>query len=403
MAVTFSKATKKQAKLRLALIGPSGSGKTYSALAIASAMGGRIALIDTEHGSASKYADLFSFDCLELDNFSPETYIEAIAAAEAAGYDTLIIDSLSHAWSGKGGILEFVDKAREASGDAFGSGWRKATPKHNALVDRMLAAHLHVIATMRSKTEYVVEKLANGKSSIRKVGMQPVQREGVEFEFDVVGDLDQDNTLTITKSRCPALSGQVIDKAGAQIAGILSTWLGDGAPVPPPAPRPQPAPVAAPVKPTQPAAAPATPTNGTRPYPPEKLQEAFAKIVRMNKDTPMAEGIRGLVVSWLELCFAGQNDVEQKRRSLVRYLTGKASIADCTWAELRAFRMWLKPTQDSGNAFHIDDMAEQEAQQVITRVLLDAGQQELPLAEEPAEDEVDADGLPSLFTGQGGK
>jgi len=230
--------------------------------------------------------------------------------------------------------------------------------------------------------------------------MQPVQREGVEFEFDVVGDLDQDNTLTITKSRCPALSGQVIDKAGAQIAGILSTWLGDGAPVPPPAPKPQSAPVAAPVKPTQPAAAP---TNGTRPYAPDTLKEQFAKLVSMSKGDPMSDGIRGLVVSWLELCFAGQNDVEQKRDSLVRYLTGKASIADCTWAELRAFRGWLKPSQDSGGAYTINAMAEQEAQQVITRVLLDAGQQELPLAEEPAEDEVDADGLPSLFSGQGGK
>lgn len=166
----------------------------------------------------------------------------------------------------------------------------------------------------------------------------------------------------------------------------------------------QPTPVVEQAKPAQPVpATPATPANGTRPYPPEKLQEAFAKIVRMNKDTPMADGIRGLTVAWLELCFAGQNDVKQKRHSLVRYLTGKTSIADCTWAELRAFRMWLKPTQDSGNAFHIDSLAEQEAQQVITRVLLDAGQQELPLAEEPAEDEVDADGLPSLFTGQGGK
>ena len=105
-----------------------------------------------------------------------------------------MIDSLSHAWAGKGGILEFVDSRKAAGGDGFGDGWRKATPKHNALVDAILSAHMHIIATMRSKTEYVVE-VVNGKNKIRKMGLQPVQRDGVEYEFDVTGDLDLDNVL----------------------------------------------------------------------------------------------------------------------------------------------------------------------------------------------------------------
>ena len=125
MTLAFQKATKRQAKLRMALIGPSGSGKTFTALTLATALGKRVGVIDTEHGSASKYADRFAFDCLNLTSFSPGTYVEAIAAAAAAGFDVLIIDSLSHAWSGKDGALEQVDKkaAASRSGNSF-TAWR---------------------------------------------------------------------------------------------------------------------------------------------------------------------------------------------------------------------------------------------------------------------------------------
>ena len=130
----FKKAVKSRSKLRLALIGPSGSGKTYSALAIAAGLGSNIAVIDTEHGSASKYADLFNFDVLELGSYSPEKYVEALKAAAAAGYDVVVIDSLSHAWMGKDGALEMVDRAaaRSKSGNSFGA-WREVTPQHNEI------------------------------------------------------------------------------------------------------------------------------------------------------------------------------------------------------------------------------------------------------------------------------
>ena len=212
----FKKATKAQSKLRLAFIGPAGSGKTYSSLRVASALvgpTGRIALIDTERGSASKYAHRFTFDVLELAEFSVDYYIAAIHAAERAGYDCLIIDSLSHAWAGKGGLLEFVDTvtARSRSHNAFSEGWRAATPKHNELVDAMLQSSLHLIVTMRSKTEWVVEKDAQGKSIPRKIGLQPIQRDGLEYEFDVVGDIDLDNRYIISKTRCEDLNGKVIN------------------------------------------------------------------------------------------------------------------------------------------------------------------------------------------------
>lgn len=237
----FTRATKHAAKLRMALAGPSGSGKTYSALAIATALaeGQPVAVVDTEHGSASKYADLFEFDVLELESFHPQKYIDAIRDAESGGYGVIVFDSLSHAWSGKGGALELKDEAtkRSRSGNSFDA-WREVTPVQNALIEAIVAAKIHVIATMRSKTEYVLETDERGKQKPRKIGLAPVQRDGMEYEFDVFGEMDQGNSLIVSKSRCPALSEAVIAKPGAQVAKVLREWL-SGEPAPPRAPAVQ--------------------------------------------------------------------------------------------------------------------------------------------------------------------
>jgi hypothetical protein len=229
---TFQKATKYTAKLRLAMVGTSGSGKTYSALAIASGLvpNGRIALIDTERGSASLYADLFPFDTLALEDHAPQTFVNAIHAAESEGYDAIIIDSLSHAWSGRGGALEMVDKAqkRSQSVNSF-TAWRDVTPHHNRLIDAMVSSKAHVIATMRSKTEYVIEENAQGKKVPKRIGMEAVQRSGIEYEFTLVGDIDLAHTLAVTKSRCPELADAIIEKPGAAMGKTLAAWLGTGA------------------------------------------------------------------------------------------------------------------------------------------------------------------------------
>ena len=230
MSLSFQRASKKLSRLRLSLIGVAGSGKTYTALNIAKHLGGPIAVVDTERGSASKYSDVFDFDVLELESFSPQTYIDAIQAAEEAGYNVLLIDSLSHAWTGKDGALDQVTRAtkRSQSGNTFAA-WRDVTPMHNAMVDAMLNARLHIITTMRAKTEYVQEKNEKtGKVTVRKVGLAPVQRDGLEYEFDVVADLDQDNNLIIGKTRCPAVAGMVIPRAGKEVAQKLLAWLSDG-------------------------------------------------------------------------------------------------------------------------------------------------------------------------------
>ena len=234
MALSFHKATKEQAKLRLALIGLAGSGKTYSALSLATNLvpSGRVALIDTERGSASLYADRFSFDVLELEKHGPDDYCEAIEVAEAAGYDVIVIDSLSHAWAGRDGALEQVDKIakREGKSNNF-TAWRDVTPRHNRLVDTMLSSKAHVIATLRSKMEYVLEKDDKGRSSVRKVGLAPIQREGLDFEFTVVGDMDLNHMLTVTKSRCLGAIevGEMIEKPGEKTAAKLREWLASGA------------------------------------------------------------------------------------------------------------------------------------------------------------------------------
>lgn len=219
----FQKATKKRIKLRMAIAGVSGSGKTYSSLAIASGLGKRVAVIDSERGSASLYSEFFDFDVLELDHFSPGEYMSAIRAAADEGYDVLVIDSLSHAWSGEGGVLDVSRK----KGGAMGN-WKEASPLQEKLIGSILDFPGHVLVTMRSKTEYVISE-KNGKvGSVEKVGLAPVQRQGVEYEFDVCGDIE-DQTLTITKSRIPALQGRDFHRPGLDVAKTLIAWIdGDG-------------------------------------------------------------------------------------------------------------------------------------------------------------------------------
>ena len=186
----FKKATKSKAKLRLAYCGPSGAGKTHSSLVTAQGLGGPIAMIDTEHGSGELYADLVDYDVVRLDPpFDPQKYIDAIKEAEKNGYNVLIIDSLSHAWAGEGGILEEVDKRKTSQKNQF-TAWRDVTPKQNALINAILQCKCHVIATMRSKTAYDLQKDEKGQLKPVKVGLAPVQREGMEYEFTVVLDLE---------------------------------------------------------------------------------------------------------------------------------------------------------------------------------------------------------------------
>lgn len=230
----LKKAVKQQAKLRMAIIGPAGSGKTYSALSIAKTLAGdkRIALFDTEHGSAVKYSKYFDFD---TDNivapFHPDKFGAALKEAVAGGYGVVILDSLSHAWNGEGGILDIVEQfARRMKNPNSFAAWKDATPIQNRLTETILAADIHVIVTMRSKVEYVLGDNGRGQQVPRKVGMAPIQRENWDYEFDVVMEMDAENNGIITKTRCSDLAGGVFAKPGENIANTLKDWLSDGQP-----------------------------------------------------------------------------------------------------------------------------------------------------------------------------
>lgn len=235
----FQKAQRKKAKLRLAICGPSGSGKTYSSLLLAQGIGGRIAMIDTERGSGELYSELCEYDVCQLTPpFLPEKYIKALHAAEQDGYTTIIIDSLTHAWAGTGGLLEEVDK-RKGRGNDF-TAWRDITPMHNALVDAMLQSPCHIIGTMRTKTAYeMVKDEKTGKIKPVKIGMAPVQRDGMEYEFTTVIDVEVEKHMaTSSKDRTGILDGKYF-KCSVEIGNQIKSWLDGGIDAPAPAAPPQ--------------------------------------------------------------------------------------------------------------------------------------------------------------------
>lgn len=227
----FQKATKAKAKLRLAMFGTPGAGKTYSALAIATGLGSKIAVIDSERGSASKYSDKFEFDTVDLETKKIDEYIKYMNMANQAGYDVLIIDSLSHAWAE---LLEDVDKiARTRFNGNTWSAWSEGTPLQKRFINALLSLNCHVIATMRSKVEYVQEVGKNGKMKPVKVGLAPEQGKGIEYEFDMLMEISPEHFATITKDRSSKFQDQIIEKPGRKFGEELGKWLSDGVEVPP--------------------------------------------------------------------------------------------------------------------------------------------------------------------------
>ena len=222
------KAVKRAVKLRMAIDGPTGSGKSLTSLLIARGLvgpDGTIAVIDTEHGTSEKfYAQRTDFDVLVLDQYQPQDYIAAMR--ECSGHDVLVIDSLSHAWSD--GVLDMVD----AKGGQFNA-WKDVTPHHKALVHALLTLPGHLIVTMRSKMAYEVSKNAHGKAEVVKLGLKPVQREGLEYEFDLVADMDQAHRLVVSKSRFADVADRALLMPGEDFGRELAVLASDGAPPPP--------------------------------------------------------------------------------------------------------------------------------------------------------------------------
>jgi len=227
--MTFEKAIRRKVKLKLALTGPSGSGKTYSALSLAKGIGGKIALIDTENQSASLYSSLVDFDtaCIKSP-FTPEAYIEAIKEAEKLGYDVMIIDSITHEWNGKGGVLEILENVTKSitKGNSY-MAWSHVTPRHNAFIQAILQSNMHIIVTMRSKQDFVlVEK--NGKQVPQKVGLAPIQRDGFEYEMTTVFDISIDGHIATASKDRTNLFDKYAEKITEETGEMFNKWLVSG-------------------------------------------------------------------------------------------------------------------------------------------------------------------------------
>ncbi|WP_052683166.1 AAA family ATPase [Streptomyces sp. FxanaA7] len=232
----FVDATRPATNAFIALTGPANSGKTYTALAMATGMGTTIGVCDTERGRASHYAGLFPFKHLRMPDFRPQTLVRALAVGARRGIDVMVIDSGTHYWSGRGGVLEQVDRTTNdsRSKNAFTSGWKSIKPVEHEMWDAVMAYPGHVIMTLRVKTAYELVTNKNGQTEPKKIGLKPDQRADAEYEFDFVGDLDMDHTMTVSKCSYPGLfeSGERIELPNTETGNKIVTWLSQGTPMP---------------------------------------------------------------------------------------------------------------------------------------------------------------------------
>jgi hypothetical protein len=221
------KATRKQAKIRLGLSAVSGGGKTYSAILIAKGLVGdlsKVAIIDTENGSADLYAHMGEFNVLPLTApFSPERYVDAIRACEKAGMEVIIIDSISQEWEGKGGCLEIV----ESLGGKY-QDWAKVTPRHQAFLEAILHSPCHVITTVRRKQDYEMIKDGNGRIKVEKAGLKEVTREGFEYELTMNLELDTRHMATASKDRTGLFMGKPAFMPDEKTGQLIAQWCEQG-------------------------------------------------------------------------------------------------------------------------------------------------------------------------------
>ncbi|MGJ8760846.1 MAG: AAA family ATPase [Polaribacter sp.] len=192
----LQKAQKEQVKLRVGISGASGFGKTYSALLLAYGMTNdwnKIAVIDTENGSANLYSELGNYNTVNLQPpYSPERYIEAIELCEKSGIEVVIVDSITHEWSGKGGCLQI----HEQLGGKF-QDWAKVSPRHQSFIDKILQSQSHIITTVRRKVDYSIDKDQGGRTKVTKHGTKEITREGFEYELTVNFEIINDNHLAV--------------------------------------------------------------------------------------------------------------------------------------------------------------------------------------------------------------
>lgn len=242
------KAQRNKAYLKLGLAAPSGAGKTLGALLIAyglmkekypklpeSELWEKIAIIDTENGSGELYVGsefnglvIGAYNAVTITpKFEVQKYIQALSLCEEAKMEVVIIDSMTHAWSGDGGLLDKQNIIAKRTGNSY-TAWKDITPEHNTFVDKILQTPMHIIATMRSKQEYVQEKNEQtGKQTVRKLGMEPEQRKGMEYEFTTFLDIDTDHKAFGSKDRTSIFDQQSFT-ISPETGRLFMRWLETG-------------------------------------------------------------------------------------------------------------------------------------------------------------------------------
>lgn len=227
MSIQLKKATRKQVKLRLGLSAVSGGGKTMSALLLAYGMTNdwsKIAVIDTENGSASLYSHLGDFNTIDLEApFSPERYIESIKMCEEAGMEVIIIDSITHEWDGKGGCLDI----QNAMGGRY-QDWAKVTPRHDAFINTLLQSKCHIISSVRRKQDYEMTKDSNGKTKVEKAGLKEITREGFEYELTLNLNIEINHQATASKDRTGLFMDQPPFVITPETGKKLIEWCNSG-------------------------------------------------------------------------------------------------------------------------------------------------------------------------------
>lgn len=226
---SLRKATRTKAKIRLGLSSVSGGGKTYSAILIAKGMANgdlsKVAIIDTENGSADLYANLGDYNVFTLDApYSPERYVNAIKECESAGMNVIIVDSITHEWDGKGGIL---DISNSMTGNSY-TNWAKLTPRHQSFIDAILQSKCHIITTVRRKQDYEMTKDNNGKLQVQKAGLKEITREGFEYELTVNLEIDANHNASSSKDRTGLFVNEPDFVPSEETGKKLLMWCDEG-------------------------------------------------------------------------------------------------------------------------------------------------------------------------------
>lgn len=233
--MSFKKAAKKEVKLTMGISGPAGAGKTLSALRIARGLvgpHGKIALIDTEGAKANAYADVIEngYDIAQFESpFELDKLEDTLDEAIEAGYQVIVIDSLSHFYAGEGGILQQVEDESVRNGGNGMKAWAYVTPKVNRFLEKLKAMPIHVIVTLRSKTTYEISRNDKGKVSVQKLGLAPIWKgDSIDFEMDHMLKMTTDHRAIVDKTRLIGLTDKIFDKPDEKLGKQIKEYLTGG-------------------------------------------------------------------------------------------------------------------------------------------------------------------------------